>query len=85
MSLTYIFTVHHPPLLLLLLPLPPPALSLNPLSSPAFLAVEIGRLWGDVGVDPRAREDLLLVRRLKQYNRHQRVYLSCHQHNAEEI
>lgn len=56
MSLTYIFTVHHPPLLP---PLPP----LTPSLSPA-VAVEIRRLRGDMGVDPRAREDLLLVRQL---------------------
>lgn len=59
MSLTYIFTVHHPPLPH---PTPPPLLPLlTPSFSPA-VAVEIRRLWGDMGVDPRAREDLLLVR-----------------------
>lgn len=30
--------------------------------SPPPVAVEIRRLWGDMGVDPRACEDLLLVR-----------------------
>lgn len=37
--------------------LPPPTPSLSP-----PVAVEIRRLWGVVGVNPRAREDLLLVR-----------------------
>lgn len=47
--------MHHPPLLLLHPPPPAPI----PLHTPE--AVEVRRLWGDVGVDPGACEDLLLV------------------------
>lgn len=70
MSVTYILTVRPPP------PLPIPLLlfsPIRPVSPPASVAVEVGRLWGDLGVDPGARENLLLVRRLS--TEHQTLYM----------